>query len=104
MIVANDATVRAGTYYPLTVKKHVRAQQIALENNLPCVYLVDSGGINLNKQDDVFPDRGHFGSLFYNMATMSASNIPQVGNYYDEDFSRIWRLYSWRGLLDLNGR
>ncbi len=78
MIMANDATVRAGTYYPLTMKKHIRAQEIALENNLPCVYLVDSGGINLNMADGVFPDKGHFGSLFYNMAVMSARNIPQV--------------------------
>lgn len=78
MIIANDATVRAGTYYPLTIKKHVRAQEIALENNIPCVYLVDSGGINLNMHEEVFADKGHFGSIFYNMATMSALNIPQV--------------------------
>ncbi|SET89706.1 carboxyl transferase domain-containing protein [Thalassotalea agarivorans] len=78
VIVANDATVKGGTYYPLTVKKHLRAQAIALENNLPCIYLVDSGGANLPNQDDVFPDREHFGRIFYNQATMSAQNIPQI--------------------------
>src|ERR671916_1368261 len=78
MIVANDATVKGGTYYPITVKKHVRAQEIALENRLPCVYLVDSGGANLPEQDRVFPDRDHFGRIFYNQATMSAAGIPQI--------------------------
>lgn len=78
VIVANDATVKGGTYYPLTVKKHLRAQTIAQENNLPCIYLVDSGGANLPKQDDVFPDREHFGRIFFNQANMSAHNIPQV--------------------------
>jgi 3-methylcrotonyl-CoA carboxylase beta subunit len=78
MIVANDATVKAGTYYPMTVKKHLRAQEIARENNLPCVYLVDSGGANLPNQADVFPDRDHFGRIFYNQANMSAMGIPQV--------------------------
>jgi 3-methylcrotonyl-CoA carboxylase beta subunit len=78
MIVANDATVRGGTYYPLTVKKHLRAQQIALENHLPCLYLVDSGGAYLSLQDEVFPDREHFGRIFYNQARMSALNIPQI--------------------------
>ena len=78
MIVANDATVRAGTYYPLTVKKHLRAQEIALENHLPCVYLVDSGGAYLPMQDEVFPDRDHFGRIFYNQARLSARNIPQI--------------------------
>src|SRR5512135_2618206 len=78
MIVANDATVKGGTYYPLTVKKHLRAQDIARENNLPCLYLVDSGGANLPRQDEVFPDRDHFGRIFYNQATLSAAGIPQI--------------------------
>ncbi|BAI73757.1 3-methylcrotonyl-CoA carboxylase beta subunit (plasmid) [Azospirillum sp. B510] len=78
MIVANDATVKGGTYYPLTVKKHLRAQEIAQANNLPCIYLVDSGGANLPNQDEVFPDRDHFGRIFYNQATMSAEGIPQI--------------------------
>ena len=78
LIVANDATVKGGTYYPLTVKKHVRAQQVALDNRLPCVYLVDSGGAFLPLQDDVFPDREHFGRIFYNQARMSAERIPQI--------------------------
>ncbi|MDP5129874.1 MAG: methylcrotonoyl-CoA carboxylase [Paraglaciecola sp.] len=78
MIVANDATVKGGTYYPLTVKKHLRAQTIAEQNNLPCIYLVDSGGANLPQQDEVFPDREHFGRIFYNQANLSAQNIPQI--------------------------
>jgi len=78
MIVANDATVKGGTYYPLTVKKHLRAQTIAEQNNLPCIYLVDSGGANLPQQDEVFPDREHFGRIFFNQANMSANNIPQI--------------------------
>lgn len=78
MVVANDATVKGGTYYPLTVKKHLRAQTIAEQNNLPCIYLVDSGGANLPRQDDVFPDREHFGRIFYNQANLSAQNIPQI--------------------------
>ena len=78
MIVANDATVKGGTYYPITVKKHIRAQEIAAENNLPCIYLVDSGGAFLPKQDEVFPDRDHFGRIFYNQANMSAKGIPQI--------------------------
>ena len=78
VIVANDATVKGGTYYPLTVKKHVRAQEIAEQNNLPCIYLVDSGGANLPNQDEVFPDRDHFGRIFYNQANMSAKGIPQI--------------------------
>ncbi len=78
MLVANDATVKGGTYYPLTVKKHLRAQEIALENRLPCVYLVDSGGAFLPLQSEVFPDREHFGRIFYNQARMSAEGIPQV--------------------------
>lgn len=78
MIIANDATVKGGTYFPLTVKKHVRAQEIALENKLPCIYLVDSGGAFLPLQDQVFPDRDHFGRLFFNQATMSAAGIPQL--------------------------
>ncbi len=78
MIVANDATVKGGTYYPLTVKKHLRAQEIALENRLPCIYLVDSGGAFLPMQDEVFPDRDHFGRIFYNEANLSARKIPQI--------------------------
>jgi len=78
MIVANDATVKGGTYYPLTVKKHLRAQEIARENRLPCLYLVDSGGANLPHQAEVFPDREHFGRIFYNQAQMSALRIPQI--------------------------
>ncbi len=78
MIVCNDATVKGGTYYPMTVKKHLRAQEIAEQNNLPCVYLVDSGGANLPNQDEVFADRDHFGRIFFNQANMSAKGIPQV--------------------------
>jgi 3-methylcrotonyl-CoA carboxylase beta subunit len=78
MVIANDATVKGGTYYPITVKKHLRAQEIALENRLPCVYLVDSGGAFLPLQADVFPDREHFGRIFYNQARMSAARIPQL--------------------------
>ncbi|WP_162653404.1 carboxyl transferase domain-containing protein [Lentilitoribacter sp. Alg239-R112] len=78
MIVCNDATVKGGTYYPLTVKKHLRAQEIAEENRLPCIYLVDSGGANLPNQDEVFPDRDHFGRIFYNQARMSAKGIAQI--------------------------
>src|SRR5688572_22463849 len=78
LIVANDATVKGGTYFPITVKKHVRAQEVALHNRLPCVYLVDSGGAFLPLQADVFPDREHFGRIFFNQARMSAERIPQV--------------------------
>jgi 3-methylcrotonyl-CoA carboxylase beta subunit len=78
MIVCNDATVKGGTYYPMTVKKHLRAQEIAQQNNLPCVYLVDSGGANLPNQDEVFPDRDHFGRIFFNQANMSAQGIAQI--------------------------
>src|SRR5882757_3576483 len=78
VVVANDATVKGGTYYPMTVKKHLRAQEIAEQNHLPCIYLVDSGGAFLPKQDEVFPDRDHFGRIFYNQATMSARAIPQI--------------------------
>ena len=78
LIVANDATVKGGTYYPLTVKKHLRAQDVALQNHLPCVYLVDSGGAFLPLQAEVFPDRDHFGRIFYNQARMSAAGIPQI--------------------------
>ncbi|MEE2782911.1 MAG: carboxyl transferase domain-containing protein [Pseudomonadota bacterium] len=80
VIVVNDATVKGGTYYPLTVKKHLRAQAIAQENNLPCIYLVDSGGANLPHQDQVFPDKEHFGRIFFNQANMSAQNIPQIAS------------------------
>ena len=78
VVVANDATVKGGTYYPITVKKHLRAQEVALENHLPCIYLVDSGGAFLPLQAEVFPDREHFGRIFYNQAQMSALGIPQV--------------------------
>src|SRR5207247_5911563 len=78
VIVANDATVKGGTYFPETIRKHIRAQEIALENRLPCVYLVDSGGVFLPLQAEVFPDKGHFGRIFYNQAIMSAEAIPQV--------------------------
>ncbi len=78
MIAANDATVKGGTYFPMTVKKHLRAQEIALENRLPCIYLVDSGGANLPHQDEVFPDKDHFGRIFYNQANLSAQGIPQI--------------------------
>jgi 3-methylcrotonyl-CoA carboxylase beta subunit len=78
MVVANDSTVKGGTYYPITVKKHLRAQEIAHQNRLPCIYLVDSGGANLPHQADVFPDRDHFGRIFYNQARMSGEGIPQL--------------------------
>ena len=78
VIVANDATVKGGTYYPLTGKKHLRAQTIAEQNRLPCIYLVDSGGAFLPKQDDIFPDREHFGRIFFNQARLSAAGIPQI--------------------------
>src|SRR5512143_358753 len=78
VIVCNDATVKGGTYYPLTVKKHLRAQEIAQENRLPCIYLVDSGGANLPNQDEVFPDRDHFGRIFYNQARLSSVGVPQI--------------------------
>ena len=78
VVIANDATVKGGTYYPLTVKKHLRAQEIAWQNHLPCIYLVDSGGAHLPSQDEVFPDRDHFGRIFYNQAKMSAAGIPQI--------------------------
>ncbi len=80
VIVANDATVKGGTYYPITVKKHLRAQEIAAQNRLPCIYLVDSGGANLPNQDEIFPDRDHFGRIFYNQARLSAAGIPQIAS------------------------
>jgi 3-methylcrotonyl-CoA carboxylase beta subunit len=80
LVISNDATVKGGTYYPMTVKKHLRAQEIALENRLPCIYLVDSGGAFLPKQDEVFPDRDHFGRIFYNQARLSAAKIPQIAS------------------------
>ncbi len=80
LVISNDATVKGGTYFPLTVKKHLRAQEIALENRLPCIYLVDSGGAFLPKQDEVFPDRDHFGRIFYNQARMSAARMPQIAS------------------------
>ena len=78
MVVANDATVKGGSYYPITVKKHLRAQEIARENRLPCIYLVDSGGANLPRQSDVFPDRDHFGRIFFNQASMSAQGEKKI--------------------------
>src|SRR5690349_7883313 len=78
VIVANDATVKGGTYFPITVKKHLRAQEIALQNRLPCIYLVDSGGAFLPMQDEIFPDRDHFGRIFFNQANLSAQGIPQI--------------------------
>src|ERR1700680_3603898 len=78
VVVANDATVKGGTYFPITVKKHLRAQEIAQQNHLPCIYLVDSGGANLPTWDEVFPDRDHFGRIFYNQARMSSERIPQI--------------------------
>jgi 3-methylcrotonyl-CoA carboxylase beta subunit len=78
LVISNDATVKGGTYYPMTVKKHLRAQEVALENRLPCIYLVDSGGAFLPKQDEVFPDKDHFGRIFYNQARLSAAKIPQI--------------------------
>src|ERR1700735_1341905 len=78
MIVANDATVKGGTYFPITVKKHLRAQEIARQNRLPCIYLVDSGGAFLPMQDEIFPDRDHFGRIFFNQANLSAQGIPQI--------------------------
>jgi 3-methylcrotonyl-CoA carboxylase beta subunit len=78
LVISNDATVKGGTYYPMTVKKHLRAQEVALENRLPCIYLVDSGGAFLPKQDEVFPDKEHFGRIFYNQARLSAAKIPQI--------------------------
>ncbi|MBE89018.1 MAG: methylcrotonoyl-CoA carboxylase, partial [Rhodospirillaceae bacterium] len=78
LIVANDATVKGGTYYPITVKKHLRAQAIAATNKLPCIYLVDSGGANLPYQADIFADKEHFGRIFFNQANMSSENIPQI--------------------------
>src|SRR6202044_3966841 len=78
VVVANDATVKGGAYFPITVKKHLRAQEIASENRLPCIYLVDSGGANLPNQAEIFPDREHFGRIFYNQANLSAQGIPQI--------------------------
>src|SRR3984893_9220303 len=78
VIVCNDSTIKGGTYYPMTVKKHLRAQEVARENRLPCIYLVDSGGANLPQWTDVFPDREHFGRIFYNQATLSAAGVPQI--------------------------
>src|SRR3978361_2436775 len=78
VIVANDATIKGGTYYPMTVKKHLRAQDIARQNNLPCIYMVDSGGAFLPQQDEIFPDERHFGRIFYNQAQMSSQGIPQI--------------------------
>ena len=96
MIVVNDATVKDGSYYPLSVKKHLRAQTIAQENNLPCIYLVDSGGANLPRQDEVFPDRDHFGHIFFNQANMSARNIPQIAVVYGVLY-RSWRVCARHG-------
>lgn len=97
MIVANDATVKGGTYYPMTVKKHLRAQEIAEQNRLPCIYLVDSGGANLPHQSEVFPDRDHFGRIFFNQANMSAHGIPQVPlNYFIYIFYSLFKTGNYR--------
>ncbi|MBT7616675.1 MAG: methylcrotonoyl-CoA carboxylase, partial [Calditrichaeota bacterium] len=80
LVISNDATVKGGTYYPLTIAKHIRAQEVAMDNNLPCVYLVDSGGVFLPLQDGVFPDKEHFGRIFYNQALLSAKGIPQLSS------------------------
>ncbi len=90
LIVCNDATVKGGTYYPMTVKKHLRAQEIAQQNHLPCIYLVDSGGANLPNQDEVFPDRDHFGRIFYNQSQMSAQGIPQIAVVMCTRACRVW--------------
>ena len=92
MVIANDATVKGGTYFPLTVKKHLRAQDIAERCHLPCIYLVDSGGANLPEQDDVFPDKLHFGRIFYNQARMSGKGIPQIAVETDSKCLRIRRI------------
>jgi 3-methylcrotonyl-CoA carboxylase beta subunit len=91
VIVANDATVKGGTYYPITVKKHLRAQEVARANKLPCIYLVDSGGAFLPMQDDVFPDKEHFGRIFFNQANLSAEGIPQIAAVMGSCTGR-WRL------------
>ena len=113
VVIANDATVKGGTYYPLTVKKHLRAQEIALENRLPCVYLVDSGGAHLPSQDEVFPDRDHFGRIFYNEARMSAAGLAQVsvvlgsctaGGAYVPAMSDETVIVKGRGTIFLGGR
>lgn len=112
MIVANDATVKAGTYFPMTVKKHLRGQQVARDNHLPCVYLVDSGGANLPHQANIFPDERHFGRIFYNQATMSAEGIPQVavvmgsctaGGAYVPAMSDECVMVQKRGMIFLGG-
>jgi acetyl-CoA carboxylase carboxyltransferase component len=113
MVVCNDATVKGGTYYPMTVKKHLRAQEIAAECRLPCVYLVDSGGANLPNQDEVFPDRDHFGRIFYNQAQMSAAGIPQIavvmgsctaGGAYVPAMSDVTIIVKEQGTIFLAGR
>ena len=91
VIVANDATVKGGSYYPLTVKKHIRAQEIAEENHLPCIYLVDSGGANLPRQADVFPDREHFGRIFYNQARLSSKGISQIAVVMGSCTAGTWK-------------
>lgn len=100
MIVASDATVKGGTYYPMTVKKHLRAQEIAFENKLPCIYLVDSGGANLPHQSEVFPDKNHFGRIFFNQANMSAQGIAQVFTimylYMLYHFGKIYNILYFR--------
>jgi len=97
MIIANDATVKGGSYFPITIKKHLRAQEIASENNLPCIYLVDSGGGYLKKQAEIFPDREHFGRIFFNEAIMSSKNITQVRCLY---YKIILELYNHKNISD----
>ncbi len=112
MVVCNDATVKGGTYFPLTVKKHLRAQEIAAQNHLPCIYLVDSGGAHLPHQDEVFPDRDHFGRIFYNQAQMSAAGIPQIavvmgsctaGGAYVPAMSDVAIIVAQQGTIFLGG-
>ena len=104
MLVVNDPTVKAGTYFPETIKKHIRAQEIALDNRLPCVYLVDSGGVFLPLQADVFPDKEHFGRIFYNQAIMSSLGISQIAvvNLITPQYSLNPNPLSWTGVLNTN--
>src|SRR5205807_10661248 len=112
VVVANDATVKGGTYFPMTVKKHLRAQEIARDNRLPCLYLVDSGGAFLPAQDEVFPDREHFGRIFYNQANLSAQGVPQIaivmgsctaGGAYVPAMSAEWIIVKGQGTIFLAG-
>lgn len=103
MVIGNDPTIKGGTYYPITIKKQLRAQEIAMENELPCIYLVDSGGAFLPRQDEVFPDRDHFGRIFFNIAQMSARGIPQVFlfKYFFKKFFRFLLFWGYVLLEEL---